>query len=222
MGRQVVHRQKRQTLMGIVAVVGMLLGMQLFSRTHRTGSVYWYRNSPKDLQAAFAYVNQLRQEQGRSPLQWDERVYALAEARAIDMNTQGYQDHTNPKTGACPDNMKTQFGLQPSEFIPENISGYPDYKAQIGDRVTWRSPKQAIEGWMGSRGHRYNLLYPEHTAGAIACAQDKCVFLGLNTVGFGQGCTTAAQGRVFWDNAPLQPKEVLQSQRSRQSTWDIP
>jgi uncharacterized protein YkwD len=169
-------------------------------------SLYHYPSGKSEAIQALAYVNELRQQYGRSPLQWDDRVYALAMARAKDMNAYHYYDHTNPVTGACPFNMKGQYGLTDSEFATENISGYET--KPMFYRVQQRFVKDAVDDWLYSRGHRFNLLYKEHTAGAIACDKDKCVFLGVNRHHYGADCTIAAEGRRVWKDALLQPDEV--------------
>lgn len=102
--------------------------------------------------------------------------------------------------------MKGQYGLTDSEFATENISGYETKPTFY--RVQQRLVKDAVDDWLHSRGHRFNLLYKEHTAGAIACNKDKCVFQGVNRQRYGADCVTAAEGRQFWKDAPLQPDEV--------------
>ena len=61
---------------------------------------------------------------------------------------------------------------------------------------------------MTSRGHRYNLLYPSHIGGAIACYRGYCVFLGLNHDRFGEGCNTGEEGMAFWNSVGRQPGEL--------------
>ena len=138
-----------------------------------------------DSKASIDYINQLRADAGRKKISFDARVYDLAIGRARDVIEYDYFDHTNPITGTCPDSMKKDYGLKSNEYVAENLgSGYS-------------SEKSAINGWMGSQGHRYNLLYSTHTAGAVACEKSICVFLGLNNDLFGSGCSTAAQGKAW-------------------------
>lgn len=154
--------------------------------------------SKKDLD----YINSLRKTNGVPPLQFDSRVYKIAIARVNDMDAYGYMDHTNPKTGSCADSIKLQNGLNPREYVAENAFGFPS-----GGHYSIGIEKQAIDSWITSRGHRYNLLYP-HSAGAVACSSGgHCVFLGLNNDRFGEGCSTGAQGLAYWDSAGKQPFE---------------
>ncbi len=111
-----------------------------------------------------------------------------------------YMDHTNPITGTCPDNMKYQFGFSSNEYLAENAYG--------DNRPYYTGVEEnAINVWFGSRGHRYNLLYP-HSAGAVACSNGYCVFLGLNNDRFGEGCYTGQEGTIFWNSVNRQQYEV--------------
>lgn len=167
---------------------------------------YYFSASKEDAQRTFAYINQLRQQYGRAPLAWDERVYALAVARLNEMNNMHYYDHTNPVTGNCPYKMKSFYGLTENEDVAENIDGYESLP--FLHRAVLQPQSDAVRDWLGSRGHRFNLLYENHTSGALACGKDKCVFLGLNHTHFGNRCYTAAEGKAHWKIAPLRPGEV--------------
>ena len=71
--------------------------------------------------------------------------------------------------------------------------------------------KEAVDGWLTSRGHRYNLLYDEHVSGAIGCYWQICVFLGVhyNPYGLGAGgCHTGDEGRAYWQIAGIKEGEV--------------
>lgn len=135
--------------------------------------------------AAIDYINQLRVDAGRNKIVFDARVYDLALARVRDTIEYDYFDHTNPITGTCPDSMKKDYGLRSNEYAAENLGS--GYSSEIS----------AINGWMGSQGHRYNLLYSTHTAGAVACEKSVCAFLGLNNDLFGSGCSVAAEGQAW-------------------------
>ena len=173
--------------------------------------LYWVehhapRNDESSSQAAIALINQHRAQAGLPPLAFDPRVFALARARAEDMVHNNYYDHTNPITGECPDSLKASYSLTTNEWVAENILDYGS-SATVPPYLP-HPLTAAIAPWMESRGHRYNLLYPGHVAGAVACYGSKCVFLGLNYQGFGAGCYTGEQGSQFWQTAPLQPGEI--------------
>jgi uncharacterized protein YkwD len=160
--------------------------------------------SQGDSEKAIDYVNKLRVKNRVPLLRFDSRVYNIAMARVNDMDNYGYMDHTNPQTGSCPDSIKTQYGLSDSEYVAENAFGF-----DTGGHYSTGLENEAIDSWMTSRGHRYNLLYP-HLAGAVACSRGgHCVFLGLNNDRFGAGCHTGAEGMAYWNSAGKQPGEFL-------------
>jgi uncharacterized protein YkwD len=169
---------------------------------------YVYRNSEEESRATLERINQYRKQYGRAKIAFDERAFELANARARDMRQYNYYDHTNPKTGTCADTIKTNFGFSNDEFVAENILGYSDFSEGFFTRFEVKPMTDTVESWLNSRGHRYNLLFENHVAGAVGCYKDKCVFLGVNHKQFGKGCHTAAEGKQHWDSAPLQPGEI--------------
>lgn len=155
--------------------------------------------------AAFSKINFIRNENGRSSLDWDENIYTLAVDRSKDMYERDYFDHVTPE-GECANTIKSSYNLD-NYYLAENIgaqytTGGYDYKI---DAI------QQVDGWMGSRGHRYNLLYEGHIKGAVGCYGGACVFLGghKDPYGFGSGpCTTGDEGLEYWRTAGIQPGEV--------------
>jgi hypothetical protein len=156
-----------------------------------------YLLAEADSRLAISYLNSIRARYGKEPLAFDSRAYALATARAKDMAENNYIDHVNHATGSCADSMKADYGFGMNEYIAENI--------YFGDTSQMSN---VIDAWLKSRGHCFNLLFGSHTAGAIGCYENACVFLGLNYIGFGAGCTTAAESDAFWQNAEQQQGEV--------------
>jgi len=155
---------------------------------------------------AIAYVNEQRSKAGKKSINWDPRVFELALAWTQHQYENEFFDHMDPKTGLCPYTMKSEFGLQKHEFVAENIHGL---MYSNGDFTSYNDDYQsAVSGWMTSRGHKYNLLYDNHVAGAYACTGGVCSFMGLNYDRFGQGCSSAAEGTAYWDRAGKQPGEV--------------
>lgn len=160
----------------------------------------------EESQDAMAHINEIRKQYGKRAIPWDERVYGLALAWTKHQYDNGFFDHTDPDSGLCPFKMRSQFGLQQYEFVADNAHGLMH---SYGDYTTYTDDYQsAISGWMDSRGHRYNLMYDNHIAGAFACTGGACTFMGLNYDRFGEGCSTGAEGLAFWDSAGRQPGEV--------------
>ena len=159
--------------------------------------------TPEQSRRSLEYINSIRSSNGVNTISFDSRVYNIGLARVNDMDEYGYLDHTNPYTGTCPDSIKIQYGLSTYEYVAENAYGFPS-----GGSYSSGMENRAVDSWMNSRGHRYNLLYP-HTAGAAVCSSGgHCVFLGLNKDRFGEGCYTAAQGSALWNSVGKQPYEI--------------
>ncbi|MFH1840023.1 MAG: CAP domain-containing protein [Nanoarchaeota archaeon] len=163
---------------------------------------YNYESDETASGEALDYINEYRQANGVSTISFDSRVFNLAVARAKDMRENSYLDHTNPYTGSCPDNMKSEYGLSSGEYVAENAFGNPIYFEGECTEIQIRPLTEPVDSWMTSTGHRFNLLYSGHTAGAVGCYKNMCVFLGLNYDRFGEGCYTAAEGEAFWDSMP--------------------
>ena len=166
------------------------------------------------------YINQKRIQNGKNPISHDSRVYQLAMTRAKDMHEYQYHDHTNPITGTCPYNMKSDFGLKHNENVAEN-----SYLFGTETNPTLYNPSyiEIVDGWMDSTGHRMNLLSYEHVAGSVACYGGFCVFLGLNHGNYGEGCYTALEGQEYasrFDNCT--PEQMRQYEKLLQDYDKIP
>jgi uncharacterized protein YkwD len=145
----------------------------------------------------FEYINELREQNGVRKIAWDDKIYDLALYKANDMTDRGYFDHPDPE-GKCPGSYAGQFGLSSSSSCyADNLFGYSS--------PTYFNQKEAINSWMTSRGHRYNLLFSGHTKGAFACNSQNCVFIGYGSCNW--VCDTGSAGLAYWENASKQPGE---------------
>ncbi len=156
------------------------------------------------------YINELRKQNDRSELKWSDDLYELAIFRCKDMYDRKYFDHVTPD-GKCLKDFKADYNLG-GYTIAENAGAvmYGYYGDEV-DYASYADSKAQVDSWMGSRGHRYNLLYPTHTLGVAACYKGACVFLGANTDSYGLGagpCTTGDEGMAFWDGAEKQEGEI--------------
>jgi hypothetical protein len=189
-----------------------LMGEQAVIRPSSHGGASAYAGSRLDCIEALGYVNAYRIYFGRGNLTWDERAYRLALDRAMDMAARRYYDHVTPD-GECVNDMKEHHGFAPYENLAENLGGMTH--TSDGTPHPETTAKEAAYAWLQSRGHRYNLLYPEHDSAAIGCFRSICVFIGVNKVpgglGFGE-CLPGRDGLEAWENLPTQPDEV---------TWDL-
>ncbi len=145
---------------------------------------------------ALAYVDVLRADHGLKPMMWSDELYELAMFKAEDMYNRSYFEHMDPD-GKCASDYAKDYGIHTSDA--DNIG--EGYFTEIG----------ALKGWMDSRGHRYNLLYSEHTLGAIAVYKDKYVFLGTGpteSMEYGWECLPGDEGSEYWKTAPKQEGEI--------------
>ncbi|WP_309617585.1 CAP domain-containing protein [Salinibacterium sp.] len=92
-------------------------------------------------------ANQKRAEVGCGPVSDDSAFAAVAHAHAVDMSERNYFDHTTPE-GVTPWDRAGAAGL---DARGENIAAVSPTSAGV------------IEAWMGSPGHRDNMLNCEHT-----------------------------------------------------------
>lgn len=104
------------------------------------------RVAPVDagLELALARINELRLQAGAAPLVLNAQLTAAAQGHANDMAAKGYFSHTS------------QDGRSPGQRIAATGYSYTTY----GENIAWGYAdwNAALTGWMGSPGHRTNLL----------------------------------------------------------------
>lgn len=117
-------------------------------------------------------VNQERTARGISPLRANLQLSKVASHKSQDMIDNSYFSHTSPIYGS-PFNMMESFGIS---FIAagENIA--------LGQR----SPKEVMNSWMNSPGHRANILSEAFTE-------------------IGVGYAKGANGRNYWTQMFIKP-----------------
>ena len=94
-------------------------------------------------------VNEIRKQNGLSPLTHDWELSRVARYKSQDMRDKGYFSHTSPTYGT-PFQMIRAFGLS-YRTAGENIArGYS-------------TPQAVVNGWMNSSGHRANILNASFT-----------------------------------------------------------
>ncbi|WP_025692042.1 CAP domain-containing protein [Paenibacillus zanthoxyli] len=89
-------------------------------------------------------VNQERAKAGLAPLKALDSLNKVAAAKATDMRSNNYFDHTSPTYGS-PFDMMSSFGVT-YNYAGENIA-----KGQ-------RTPEEVMNAWMNSPGHKANIL----------------------------------------------------------------
>lgn len=100
--------------------------------------------APSYSQEVLRLTNLERIRAGLAPLADDDALAKVAQEKARDMQANGYFSHTSPTYGS-PFGMMRKFGVSYT-YAAENIAkGY-------------RTPAEVVAGWMGSSGHRANIL----------------------------------------------------------------
>ncbi|MDC3413734.1 CAP domain-containing protein [Aquibacillus sp. 3ASR75-11] len=103
-------------------------------------------------------TNQEREQKGLQPLKSDKELTNVAQTKAEDMATNNYFSHTSPTYGS-PFNMMQDFGIQYTTAAENLAQGQ-------------KTPKEVVNGWMNSPGHRKNILNKDVTHIGIGFAKD--------------------------------------------------
>ena len=119
-------------------------------------------------------INAERTRSGQRGLRWDDRLGDIARSHSDDMASQDYFDHVNLKGESPTDRgnnadypcVKQLSGGAFSYGLAENIWYGWEYSSYtygtFGTRYDWMSQtelaQQAVASWMGSSGHRGNIL----------------------------------------------------------------
>ncbi|MEW5658139.1 CAP domain-containing protein [Streptomyces cinereoruber] len=102
------------------------------------------RKSERFVKEVVALTNTERTRAGCRPLRVDKHLRAAAQGHAADMAARGYYEHMSPEGRDGGDRMKGA-GYAWSTWA-ENIHRGP------------KTPARAVADWMGSSGHRANIL----------------------------------------------------------------
>lgn len=100
----------------------------------------------------FRLVNEERIKAGVKPLARLHELDISAETKAKRMQDIQNTDHVDPQTGYKGVNYIVDLN--------------PNLRCSwLGENISWNYPteKQLVEGWMGSQGHKENILDPQFT-----------------------------------------------------------
>ena len=135
-------------------------------------------------------VNAERETHGLSPLEYDEKLAAIATRHSLDMNTRNFFNHMNPDKEQptdrarrakypifeSPDGVTFKSGIgeniyQCSTFASSSTSFEKNlkkvqYEWVSGDQLAMDS----VQGWMNSPGHRANILNKNYVREGIGIA----------------------------------------------------
>jgi len=105
-------------------------------------------------QQVFDLTQAERRDAGRAELTWNDQLAQAAQAHADDMSRRDYFAHESPEGGTVGDRT-TQAGYDWA-WIGENIA------------AGQTSAEQVMQEWMGSPGHKKNILFNEFTEMGVA------------------------------------------------------
>lgn len=103
-------------------------------------------------------VNEVRVQNGLSPLTLDPQLSEVARKKSQDMKDKNYFSHTSPTYGSPFDMMK-QFGIS-YKTAGENIA------------MGQQTPETVMNAWMNSEGHRANILNGSFTQIGVGYVAD--------------------------------------------------
>ncbi|BDG71538.1 CAP domain-containing protein [Roseomonas fluvialis] len=130
-------------------------------------------------QAMLAEVNAIRARAGRAPVALDARLSRAALEHSIDMLRAGQLGHTG-SDGSDPGRRITRAGYAWRSYRENVGAGYQDLR-------------QAMAGWMGSAGHRDNILAADVTQVGLGFAA-------------GPGMMPGNVPRLFWTMVLAAPR----------------
>jgi uncharacterized protein YkwD len=115
-------------------------------------------NRTEDIeQAILKYTNIERENAGLKPLIWDDKLGEIARAHSLDMVNKNYFEHWQSSW------MGENIGKMPTG----NVEGM-GYVSSDADSIG----KAHVESWMGSSGHRANILDTQYDYIGVGVAFD--------------------------------------------------
>ena len=113
--------------------------------------------------SALCLVNQERTSRGLRPLKSNRHLARAARNHANDMVARGYFSHDSMNGNSFVDRIR-KAGYVPARAFPS-----------LGEDLAWGSgslgtPREIVQGWMESPGHRANILNPRFREGGMGVA----------------------------------------------------
>ncbi len=133
---------------GLMVIVAMAIGMQLFYNFTQTGSVLG-RVTTITPAALLADTNSIRADDRLNTLSINTSLSQAAASKAQDMIDRGYWSHTSPD------------GTQPWYWIEQ--AGYNYQEAGENLAKNFSTAQGTVDAWMNSPTHRENMLKPSYT-----------------------------------------------------------
>jgi len=135
-------------------------------------------------------INEIRTREGLATLDYDPTVASVARAHSEDMHARDYFDHVNPD-GESPWDRYGDVAGETCTAYGENVAyNWLGRDVQTGDGTERYDTNEEIaaavvEQWMGSSGHRQNVLSDRWTSEGVGVyvADDGKVFVTQNFCG---------------------------------------
>lgn len=112
-------------------------------------------------------INAARRNVGRSPLIWREDLAELARAHSDDMTKRNYFSHDTPE-GLDPTDRLHEAGLSCRSGFSYGIAENIAIETSLSNPSV--TATEAVAGWIGSPGHRENLLGIQYDATGIGAS----------------------------------------------------
>lgn len=126
---------------------------------------YYYYQHPRDPEIVareiFELTNAERVKRGLKPLVWDDELAQIARWRVQDMVERGYYSHYDPQTG------ELLFAKRCATCGENLAEGYVP------------TGRAFVDMWLGSPGHRANMLDPQWTAIGVGVARRRATYVAV-------------------------------------------
>lgn len=106
-------------------------------------------------------INEIRQQQGLSELQVNEKLAVVARRYSQQMAEEDFFSHTSPGGSTLVKRVQSAGIIY--SMVGENLFKSTNIPQPVG---------AAVEGWMDSPGHRENILRPQYRETGIGVWQD--------------------------------------------------
>lgn len=127
----------------------------------------------------FRYTNEERRSALRKELKWDHGLARIARAHSQDMAANGYVEHVNKK-GQTPNDraVAAGFNIQKADGpvgIGENCGKHGIQSSGLvdSDSADSTDARLIVDGWMGSPGHRENILNGDYCTIGTGVARNR-------------------------------------------------
>jgi uncharacterized protein YkwD len=131
-------------------------------------------------QAIHEKVNRIRSDRGVESLTYSDDLAEVAAYHSQDMAENDYLSHTSPSGETMSDRYE-RFDLNCRRWGENILYNY------AGDMSPTAAAQQSVDQWMGSDGHRQNILSDSWTAQGVGAKirSDERLYVTQN---FGTGC----------------------------------